>query len=348
MKQRNKFRRKANVAYWRLKRWFRRNQSSVLGAVLLLLPIVGVLLVTGLPGSKTPTFVNLAVRANCMVGATVTIHIQIPDKQTRYRDLKNSDSQARVAIQLVPTLSRDDTLVCTQVSIESDAELTKPTLITSGSDIQTAPPLWFYIDAAHRYGEESVTVSGDLDTKSSTVDSKSDELKNCYGEEPITVSGSLDSKRWKINLEGDELKNFAGAITFELPKAVENASISTATMSLSLLLQGIGQIDGQPVTTGASIVVPPDHRIVQDLSIPAPVNVLATNRGPRYEFTLKESGLGNAANVGHWVSFHAVMEDTVWAKWQEYLLFVFSGLFGFSVGFFFEAILSRRGNGCRP
>jgi len=94
-------------------------------------------------------------------------------------------------------------------------------------------------------------------------------------------------------------------------------------------------------------VMPPDHRLIQDISIPAPVNVLATNRGPRYEFRLSESQLDNTANAAHWVSLHAVIEDTVWAKWQEYLLFVFSGLFGFGVGFFFEALLSRRSAAAR-
>lgn len=98
----------------------------------------------------------------------------------------------------------------------------------------------------------------------------------------------------------------------------------------------------EPLTVGAALAVPPDHRLLQNLSIPGPVNVLPTNRGPRYEFALLESLLGNEANHGHWVSLHAVMEDTVWAKWQEYFLFIFAGLIGFSVGFLFESIRSAR------
>ena len=305
--------RRTKVGLWRSKRWVRRNRGPALGVLLLLLPIVGVLWVAGLPGGKTPAFVNFAIQASCAGSIEPTIHIQVPDAATRDRDLKAPGSQARVTIQFVPTLSNDDTPACKSVGIFADAELLKPAMITSGADVQTAPPLWFYVDAVRGYGEEPVSATRD---------------PNGWG--------------WSIDLEGDGLEKFAGAVTFELAGAIERTSISTTTLSMSLLMQGVGTVADEPVSAGASIVMPPDYRLIQDLTIPAPVNVLASNRGPRYEFTLRESRLGNAANDGHWVSFHAVMEDTVWAKWQEYLLFVFSGLFGFGVGFFFEAILSRR------
>lgn len=301
------------VGLRRTKRWVRRNRGAVLGTILLLLPIVGVLWVAGLPGSKTPAFVNLAIRASCGGSAEPTIHIQVPDAATRDQDLKAPGSQARVAIQFVPTLSGDRIPACERVAIFADAELLKPAMIIGGADIQTAPPLWFYVDAVRGYGEKPVRATRD---------------SNGWG--------------WSIDLDRDALEKFAGAVTFELAGAIERTSISTTTLSMSLLMQGVSTIANEPLSAGASIVMPPDYRLIQNLTIPAPVNVLASNRGPRYEFTLRESRLGNAANDGHWVSFHAVMEDTVWAKWQEYLLFVFSGLFGFGVGFFFEAILSHR------
>ena len=310
---RRRFTRVLRVIRWRGKRWARRNKGTAFGILLLILPIVGVLWVAGLPGSKTPAFVNVAIRASCGASLEPTIHIQVPDTDRNQGDLKATDSQARVAVQFVPTLSTDGAPACTNVAIFADAELVSPAIITSGADAQTAPPLWFYIDPVSGYGEEAVSA----------------------------VPGP-SGFGWSIELEGQALNDFAGAITFELKEAIERTSISTSTLSMSLLLQGLGATGNEPVTAGASIVIPPDHRLIQDLTIPAPVNVLASNRGPRYEFTLRESRLGNAANDGHWVSFHAVMEDTVWAKWQEYLLFVFSGLFGFGVGFFFEAILSRR------
>ncbi len=303
--------RRTKVGLWRTKRWVRRNRGAVLGIPLLLLPIAGALWVVGLPGSKTPTFINLAISGSCKGFIEPTIHIQLPDPATRDQDLKAPGSQARVAIQFVPTLSADATPACKSVRITADAELLQPEIITGGADEQTARHHWFYIDAVGRYGAKP-------------------------------VSATRRGWAWIIDLEGAALEKFAGVVSFELAGAIERTSISTTTLSMSVLMQGLDTGANEPVSAGASIVMPPDYRLIQNLTIPSPENILASNRGPRYEFTLKESRLGNAANDGHWVSFHAVMEDTVWAKWQEYLLFVFSGIFGFGVGFFFEALLSHR------
>ena len=293
-------------------RFLRWNIAVLFGACILVLPVLGVLWVTGLPGSKTPTFLNLAIRASCDAPIAPTIHFQIPDDAESQLDLTTQDSQARVAVQLFHELAPGKAPLCSSVSVFVTSQPLSPTIAIADPPDVSSPPLWFYIDAVRSYS--LLPVSSERDP-------------NGWG--------------WSVTLDHEHLKLFTGAVTFELGDVVENTSLSTKTLSVSTLVQGISSAPQIPITIGASITIPPDFRLIQDLSIPTPVNVLASNRGPRYEFALVESRLGNTANAGHWVSFHAVLEDTVWGKWQEYLLFVFSGLFGFGVGFFLEALLSR-------
>ncbi|MCP5413613.1 MAG: hypothetical protein H6961_03235 [Chromatiaceae bacterium] len=294
-------------------RFVRWNIAVLLGACILAVPVLGVVWVTGLPGSNTPTFLNLAIRAMCEVPIAPTIHFQIPGDNQSKRDLTTQNSQMRLAIQFFPELFPATDSVCSSVSIFVTSLPLSPEIVIAAAPDAASPPLWFYIDAVGSYSKLPVNSERD---------------PNGWG--------------WSVKLDNEQLKVFLGAITFELNDVVEKTSLSNRTLSVSTLLQGISTTSTNPVTIGTSITIPPDFRLIQDLSIPTPVNVLASNRGPRYEFSLVESRLGNTANAGHWVSFHAVLEDTVWAKWQQYLLFVFSGLFGFGVGFFLEALLARR------
>lgn len=292
-------------------RWCREKRHTLIGLGLLIVPAIGVIWVAGLPGSKTPTFVNLAIDAGCNTTLDPVLHVHIPDVSTRARDLVDKGSQARVAIQLVDTLASRGTLDCSYVRLNSSIPLRSPLALTSLPDSKL-PPLWFYIDPTHSF---------------SSV--------------PLDIDHASERDGSQMSVASEHLEAFAGALLFELGEGIEQTGQSTSTLSVSLLLRGSAAPDGDSAA-GASLTLPPDYRLIQDLSIPAAVNVLASNRGPRYEFDLQESHLGNAANAGDWVSFHAVMEDTVWAKWQEYLLFLFSGLFGFGVGFLFESLLASR------
>ena len=292
--------------------WCLGNRHKLIGLSLLIVPVIGVIWVAGLPGSKTPNFVNLAIDAGCNTNVNPVVHVHIPDTSARSRDLINDDSQARVAIQLVSTLAADGSLQCSYVRLNSSVPLISPMALTSLKR-GDSPPFWFYVDAA-----------------------------NSFATTPLSVD-KVGEHGFQMSVPSEILEDFAGAILFELGEGIESTGRSTSTLSVSMLLSGAAAPSAD-TSAAASLTLPPDHRLIQDLSIPSAVNVLASNRGPRYEFNLQESHLGNSANGGHWVSFHTVIEDTVWAKWQEYLLFLFSGLFGFGVGFLFESLLARRSN----
>ena len=299
-----------------LVRWLWGHAGITGGVMLMILPLFGVIWIAGLPGDKTPEFANFSIRASCRDGIDPVVHIQIPDDQHRSRDLVSGRSDMRLAFQLLDTLGDGSVSACSEVELFSNIEMLSPQIIIGGGDPATSPPLWFYVDPMRGFDAKSV---------------KAVEDPNGWG--------------WRIHLAGDQLDGFAGVLIFELGNILEKKDVSISTFSMSVLLPSLSPSENASVSIGASLAIPADYRLVQNLSIPGPTNVLATNRGPRYEFLLFESLLGNDANLGHWVSLHAVLQDTVWAKWQEYLLFVFSGLFGFAVGFFFESALARRRQG---
>jgi len=312
-KRRSNLGRVVRVALWRTRRGIRHSTPIIGGVILVILPLAGVMWVAGPLGEKTPEFVNFAVKADCHKLMEPVIHIDIPPAGDRATTLVSARADMRVAFQFLDTLSDGQAPACTSFMVFANRELLNPKILVGSGNSAASKSQWFYIDPIQGYEARAITAIPD---------------SNGWG--------------WSVKAAGDQISGFAGVLTFELGDVIETMGLATSTFSMTVLIQSsLATVDGK-AHVGASLAIPSDHRLVQDLSIPGPTNVLSTNRGPRYEFTLVESLLGNEANRGRWISLHTVVEDTVWAKWQEYLLFVFSGLFGFAIGFFFESLLARR------
>ena len=284
------------------------NLGLLLAALVVILPVAVVIWAIGLPGKEIPSFVNLGIRVLCQEPIEPSVHIHIPVTEHKDRALRSSASDMRVAIQIFPALLQKDGPTCSAVSIFSDNPLLHPAVVKFLPPSAGTWEVWFYTDVGSSY------------------------------EESFLVSNNEDSN---VTLDDSHLVDFAGAVTFELNNVIQQTGIDTRSFSFSIYVDGTTTKIKTPMVVGASIAIPSNLRLLQALSVPTPANVLATNRGSRYEFLLHESLLGNTTNSAHWASLHAVMEDTLWAKWREYTLFVMSGLFGFGIGFLLEALLSR-------
>ena len=291
-----------------------RNLGIVLAVIVVISPAIVVIWTIGIPRSKIPLFFNMEIRAACQVPLEPAVHIDIADAKQKNSALVSPDSDVRLAIQLFPKLLQTHEPNCTSVSVFSDKQLLHPavTKYLPAFDASNRPwYLWFYT--------------------------------NTIGDTGVYEETFLDWNKEDtgITLDESQLSEFAGAITFEMKNVMDYESIDTRSFSFSIYIDGTTTKIKEPVIVGVSINIPSNLKLAQDLSIPAPVNILATNYGSRYEFLLVENLVGNSANSGHWASLRAVMQHTLWAKWREYTLFFMSGLFGFGIGFLLEALLAR-------
>jgi len=308
----------ATIIMARLQAFIGRNAATIAGLILMLLPLAGLVWIVSPFSEREPSFVNFMVQADCREQIEPVLHMAIPAAGDPDDDLAGPSSEMLLAIQLFDTLGDGSDAICSHLWVFSDRELINPRLVVGSAPSEetaaAASTHWFYIDPDRNHHARPAAVSA-------------------------------DSNGWSINLRDDALNGFVGALMFELADALERTGPSTSRFSMTTVVQSNSFAGDDEIQVGVALTLPPDHRLLQDLSIPGPANVLPTNRGPRYEFSLVESLLGNAANRSHWTSLQAVMQNVGRAQWQEYLVFIFSGLFGFAVGLFFESLFARRNRG---
>lgn len=312
------------LVYWHRARMVIGSSAVWVGFLLTVLSISGVVtLVSPFGGSPPP--INLGAVLDCNVNIEPVVHVLYVTEEDRKYVFSNNDSQILVALQLFGELSEKKN-VCSRVMIYADNEIISPSSIAKREKGTKALTSWFYADGIDR-GFKAV---------------------------PLKTTASASGALYHVSVDGDALEDFTGSILLEFKDAVGGEDWVTDTFGFSLLLANSdfstkANTEEANDQLGVSIVLPAGYRLVQEKSIPSPINQLSSTFGqarsgshPRYEFLLKESLLGNKANGGHWYSFKAVIESSKRAELHETLLFIFSGSFGLGIGLFFEGLFKPK------